>query len=339
MPASQKRPDTPPKGQLHPRNRHQGRYDFAALIRTCPELESFVIRNPYAKQSIDFANPTAVKVFNRALLKTFYAIEHWDIPADYLCPPIPGRADYLHYLADLLMSDNAGVIPRGEAIRALDIGVGANCIYPLLGNCEYGWHFVGADIAATAIASAQAIVEANARLHGQIELRLQTDNTAVFTGLLQPAERFELSLCNPPFHATAAEARSGSQRKWRNLGKLDPQRQRPLLNFGGQPAELCCSGGEAAFIGRLIEQSAQHPQQVLWFSTLVSKAGNLPQIHARLARLGVQEVRTVEMHQGQKKSRFVAWTFLAAEQRHTWLRQRPGHSPRPPARSAAQPNG
>src|SRR5690606_29077932 len=140
------------KGQLHPRNRHQGRYDFPQLIKACPALEAFVIINPYGNQSIDFANPEAVRVFNRALLAQLYGIHHWDIPPGYLCPPVPGRADYLHGLADLLAEDHDGEIPRGAAIRALDVGCGANCIYPLLGHTDYGWHFVGSDIDPTAVA-------------------------------------------------------------------------------------------------------------------------------------------------------------------------------------------
>ncbi|MBD9654185.1 23S rRNA (adenine(1618)-N(6))-methyltransferase RlmF [Pseudomonas sp. PDM12] len=325
MPA--KRPPKSPaspsdKGQLHPRNRHQGRYDFPALIKASPELAAFVIINPYGNQSIDFANPAAVKVFNRALLKQFYGIAHWDIPADYLCPPIPGRADYLHYLADLLADDNGGEIPRGRSVRALDVGVGANCIYPLLGNREYGWRFLGADIAPQAIASAQTIVKANTGLGEQIELRLQPDAGHVFKGLLRPDERFELTLCNPPFHASADEATSGSKRKWRNLGKLDPKRKLPVLNFGGQAAELWCPGGEAAFVARLIRESAEHREQVLWFSTLISKAGNLPGVYTMLNKVGALDTRTVEMSQGQKQSRFVAWTFHTAEQRQRWLSTR-----------------
>lgn len=325
MPA--KRPPKPPaastdKGQLHPRNRHQGRYDFPALIKASPELAAFVIINPYGNQSIDFANPAAVKVFNRALLKQFHGINHWDIPADYLCPPIPGRADYLHYLADLLAGDNGAEVPRGSSVRALDIGVGANCIYPLLGACEYGWRFLGADIAPQAIASAQTIVNTNPGLSEQIELRLQPDAGHVFKGLLKADERFELTLCNPPFHASAAEAASGSKRKWRNLGKLDPKRKLPVLNFGGQAAELWCPGGEAAFVARLIGESAAHGDQVLWFSTLISKAGNLPGVYATLKKAGALETRTVEMSQGQKQSRFVAWTFHDAGQRRQWLNTR-----------------
>jgi 23S rRNA (adenine1618-N6)-methyltransferase len=310
------------KGQLHPRNRHQGRYDFPALIKTSPELAAFVIINPYGKESIDFANPAAVKVFNRALLKQFYGIAHWDIPADYLCPPIPGRADYLHYLADLLANGNDGEVPRGAQVRALDIGAGANCIYPLLGNREYGWRFLGSDIAASAIAAAKAIVQSNPGLSGAIELRQQTDPGHIFQGLLQSDERFDLTLCNPPFHASASEASSGSKRKWRNLGKLDPSRKLPVLNFGGQAAELWCQGGEAAFVARLIKESVEVGQQVLWFSSLISKAGNLPGVYATLKKAGALDVRTVEMAQGQKQSRFVAWTFLTPQQQQAWQQER-----------------
>ena len=310
------------KGQLHPRNRHRGRYDFPALIKASPELAAFVIINPYGKESIDFANPAAVKVFNRALLKQFYGIEHWDIPADYLCPPIPGRADYLHYLADLLASGNGGQIPRGAQVRALDIGVGANCIYPLLGNREYGWQFLGADIAASAIASAKAIVQSNPGLSGAIKLRQQADPAHIFQGLLHADERFDLTLCNPPFHASAEEAASGSKRKWRNLGKLDPKRKLPVLNFGGQAAELWCPGGEAAFVARLIKESAEVGRQVLWFSSLISKVGNLPGVYSALKKAGALDVRTLEMAQGQKQSRFVAWTFLTPLQQLEWQQQR-----------------
>jgi 23S rRNA (adenine1618-N6)-methyltransferase len=310
------------KGQLHPRNRHQGRYDFPALIKASPELAAFVIINPYGNESIDFANPAAVRVFNRALLKQFYGIAHWDIPADYLCPPIPGRADYLHYLADLLASCNGGEIPRGAQVRALDIGIGANCIYPLLGNREYAWQFLGSDIDPTAIASAKAIVQSNPGLAGAIELRQQPDSQHIFQGLFGTTERFDLTLCNPPFHASAEEASSGSKRKWRNLGKLDPKRKLPVLNFGGQAAELWCPGGEAAFVARLITQSAQHAQQVLWFTSLISKASNLPGAYSALKQAGALEVRTVEMAQGQKQSRFVAWTFLTPQQQQNWRQER-----------------
>jgi 23S rRNA (adenine1618-N6)-methyltransferase len=319
--AANSRDNSSTASAFHPRNRHQGLYDFPALINSCPALAAFVITNPYGKTSIDFANPAAVRVFNRALLQGLYGIAHWDIPAGYLCPPIPGRADYLHGLADLLASDNNALIPRGPSIRVFDIGVGANCIYPLLGHSDYAWRFVGSDIDSTALEAATATVQAN-QLSAVIELRQQHSRGQIFAGLLQEGEHFELTLCNPPFHASAEEAASGSRRKWKNLGKLDPKRSLPELNFGGQNNELWCTGGEASFVKRMIKESSAHGQQVLWFSSLISKVGNLPDIYKQLHKLGAKEVRTVEMAQGNKQSRFVAWSFLDAGEQQAWRQQR-----------------
>lgn len=309
------------RAALHPRNHHQGRYDFPRLTGQCPALSAFVITTPGGEASIDFSDPGAVRALNRALLQVDYGIEHWDLPAGYLCPPIPGRADYLHGLADLLAADNGGAIPRGPAIRALDIGVGANCIYPLLGHSDYGWRFVGSDIDATALAAAQAIVQANG-LVDTIELRHQPARGAIFAGLLRGDETFDLSLCNPPFHASAEDAARGSRRKWRNLGHdmAEPgaARTAPALNFGGQANELWCTGGEASFLRRMIRESVGIATRVLWFSSLVAKAGHLAGVHRQLHKAGAREVREVVMAQGSKQSRFVAWTFLDAAQREAW---------------------
>jgi len=309
------------KASLHPRNRHQGRYDFPALIKSTPELAKFVIINPYGKESIDFASPDAVRVFNRALLKSFYGIAHWDIPADYLCPPVPGRADYVHFLADLLASGNDGVIPRGAAVRVLDVGMGANCVYPLIGHSDYRWQFLGSEIDATAIAAAKAIIQSNG-LNKAIQIRQQNNRKQILLGLLESTERFDLTMCNPPFHASLEEATRGSTRKWRALGKADPKRKLPVLNFGGQAAELWCEGGEARFVTQLISESAQVSQQVLWFSTLVSKASNLPAIQTALKKAGALQSQVVEMSQGQKQSRFVAWTFQTPAQQQAWSQTR-----------------
>ena len=303
---------------LHPRNRPQGRYDFVELIEVEPRLDAFVIINPYGNQSIDFANPAAVRVFNAALLKQLYAIEHWHIPEGYLCPPVPGRADYIHGLADLVAADRHGEIPRGATFTALDIGTGANGIYPLLGQHDYGWRFIASDIDAQALACVAQTLQAN-HLQQTIDLRLQSDRSAFFKGILRPDERVLCTLCNPTFHTNAAEAASGSQRKWRNLGKQDPQRKLPALNFGGKSNELWCKGGERSFVRNMIKESKDYAQQVLWFSSLVSKSAHIHLLERTLKQVGAVEVRVCKMAQGQKQSRFLAWTFHYAEQRQAWL--------------------
>jgi len=305
------------KNTMHPRNAHRARYDFKKLVEVLPELAAFVSLNSFDDESINFADPAAVKALNRALLQQVYDIKQWDIPAQYLCPPIPGRADHLHFLADLLADGNEGVIPRGNVIRVLDIGVGANCIYPLIGQREYGWQFVGSDIDPIALANAQGIVDANG-LKSVISLRKQSSPAAFFQGVVKPNELFDLSMCNPPFHASLAEARSGTQRKWKNLGVESNKKKVPVLNFGGQSMELCCEGGEEAFVCRMIEESVRFGGSCLWFTTLISKSASLPGVYRAIKYAGAVENRTIEMAQGQKKSRIVAWTFLDKAQQQAW---------------------
>jgi 23S rRNA (adenine1618-N6)-methyltransferase len=305
------------KTNLHPHNLHRDHYDFPQLIASSPELAAFVALNEYGNESINFVDPAAVKALNRALLLHDYNVRDWDIPAQYLCPPIPGRADYLHYLADLLSESNGGNIPRGESVRVLDIGVGANCIYPLIGHAVYEWQFVGTDIDEVALKNAQHILDAN-QLNNAIELRIQPSHTAIFSDVTYADEYFDLTLCNPPFHASLAEARQGSQRKWKNLGKENNKHKKPVLNFGGQSLELCCDGGEVAFVTRMIEESESGQNNCLWFTTMISKSSTLPHVYRALKYSGAIDNRTIEMSQGQKKSRILAWTFMDKQQQRDW---------------------
>ena len=300
-------PARAPKPGLHPRNRHRGGYDFPALVHASPELAAFVRPSPAGTATIDFADPAAVTALNRALLRTDYGLADWEIPSGYLCPPVPGRADYVHHLADLLSA--GGPLPRGSAVRLLDVGVGANCIYPIIGVRDYGWSFVGTDIDPVALAAAQKIVAANPVLTGKIELRLQRDPFGVFRGVTAPGESFTAALCNPPFHASAAEAAAGTARKVRNLHGAKASRSSPVLNFGGQSHELWCTGGESAFIRRMIAESVERPGLCQWFTTLVAKRESLPPIYAALEHARATEVRTIDVAQGQKQTRIVAWHF------------------------------
>lgn len=296
------------KTGMHPRNPHRLRYDFEQLIGACPELASFVQANKFNSLSIDFADPRAVKMLNKALLKQFYGIAHWDIPENYLCPPIPGRADYIHHMADLLASTRQGIIPTGPSIKVLDIGVGANCIYPIIGQKAYGWHFVGSDIDPVAIRAANQLIAFNPSLKGKVECRLQSSASNIFSNILKPGEVFDLSICNPPFHPSANTASEGSERKTRNLSST--KKASGTLNFGGQYTELVCNGGEAEFVRRMVKQSSEVPNSCRWFSTLISQKSNLRGVYKALQKVGASEVRTIEMAQGQKQSRIVAWTFI-----------------------------
>ena len=295
--------------KLHPRNQHSDGYNFTRLVKQSPELETFTRRSPTGQITIDFHDEQAVRTLNQALLKAHYNINFWDIPASYLCPPIPGRVDYIHHLADLLASDNNQVVPHGRNIKLLDIGTGANLVYPLTGQSEYGWHFTGVDIDPAAIKVAQHICQFN-KLN--IKLKLQKKPEDIFRGVIGSHDFFHLTLGNPPFHASTEAAKKGTQRKWKNLGKGTQNK----LNFGGQNAELWCPGGEVKFIATMIEQSVEFAEQCLWFSSLVSKKDNLKPLYKILEKVKAVEVKTIDMAQGQKVSRFIAWTFIKKKQRH-----------------------
>ncbi len=302
----------PIKTKLHPRNQHSEGYDFERLVADLPELETFTIRSPVGQTTIDFQDVGAVRMLNRALLKTHYKIDFWDVPADYLCPPIPGRADYVHYLADLLADSNNQEIPRGRHIKALDIGTGASLVYPLIGQSEYGWHFTGVDIDAAAIKSAQKICQLNEL---KVTLKRQTIRENTFRGVIEPHDVFHITMCNPPFHASIEQATKGTQRKWANLGKGRSN----TLNFGGQNAELWCPGGEIKFIAGMVAQSVDFAEQCLWFTSLVSKKDNLQPLYRILKKARVADFKVIEMAQGQKTSRLIAWTYIRKNQRPLYV--------------------
>lgn len=300
---------------LHPRNKHHQPYDFAALCAAVPALTVFVRDNGYGLLSIDFANPAAVKTLNQALLKHMYSVEHWQLPDGFLCPAVPGRVDYLHYLADLLALLNKNKVPTGSKVQLLDTGCGANLVYPLLAQAEYGWKVAASELDQDAVAAAQLLINQN-QLNHKIALRQQHKSAHIFHGIIQPDDLFDLTLCNPPFHSSAEQALAGSERKARNLGQKSTE-----LNFAGRSHELWCDGGEAAFIRLMIEESQSYAQQVLWFSSLMSKQENVPALQLQLNKLGAQH-QLLDMQQGNKQSRILAWSFMPEKQRQLWAQFR-----------------
>ena len=304
------------KSSLHPRNLHRNSYDFETLITSVPELKHYVFKNDYDTLTINFSIPKAVRLLNKALLLKYYNVKDWDIPERNLCPPIPGRADYVHYLADLLAEDN-GEIPTGTPVKGLDIGTGANLVYPLIANHSYGWEMLGTDINPNSLENAQKILESNPDLKENIQLKLQPDSDLIFKNIILSKDRFTFSMCNPPFHESEEDAILGNRRKSNNLRKKKVDKTN--LNFSGNASELWCEGGEMAFIKKMINESVQFSSQVLWFTSLVSKKDNLHQLTTLLKNLKMPEFKTIDMAQGQKISRILAWTFIPKENRKDWF--------------------
>ncbi|WP_332452455.1 23S rRNA (adenine(1618)-N(6))-methyltransferase RlmF [Chryseobacterium aquaticum] len=303
---------TAEKSNLHPRNLHRNSYDFDELISYVPDLKQYVFVNAYQTFTINFSIPKAVKLLNKALLLKYYGVKNWDILDGNLCPPIPGRADYVHYLADLL-AEHSNEIPKGLAIKGLDIGTGANLVYPLISHQTYGWEITGSDINKSSLENAQKILAENPDFSSNIRLKFQPDPNFIFKNIVHSGDKFTFSMCNPPFHDSEESAIKGNLRKTKNLKKS--KNQKTNLNFSGQQSELWYEGGELAFISKMIEESLLYSSQILWFTCLVSKKENLFKLTSLLKKAKAIEVRTIDMAQGQKISRILAWTFIPQNKR------------------------
>jgi 23S rRNA (adenine1618-N6)-methyltransferase len=301
----------PAEGSTHPRNKYQGRYELSELKVLHPELNQWIIQHEKAGETLQFSEPGAVTALNKALMKSYYGVENWNFAPGYLCPPVPGRADYIHHLADLLAE--GGVAPTGTQIKCLDVGVGASCIYPIIGHKEYQWSWVGSDIDQKALNSTSDILDANG-MSEHVRLRLQDRKDLIFYGIIRKNDLFDAIVCNPPFHATLKEALAATKRKVDNLGQGADFKH----NFEGMEHELVTPGGEKQFIHRYIQESRRYFRQVMWFTVLVSKEDHLKYLTAKLKSLNPADYRVIDMYQGNKRSRMLAWTYQNIHERSEW---------------------
>lgn len=288
------------KATLHPKNPHKGRYDLKRLSIKVPLLKKYIVETPNGALSIDFSRAEAVYYLNQALLLSYYDLVHWNIPAGYLCPPVPGRADYIHYAADLLANADSPA-------NVLDIGTGANGIYPIIGSHAYNWSFVGSELDDNAIQNLRNIIGKNDRLKDSFKVRKQHNPSKILEGVIEADDYFDLVICNPPFYSSKEEAEASNLQKVTKLSK--GKRTENNLNFGGNSNELWYPGGEKRFISQMVNESKQFEKQVHWFSTLVAKSAHLKPLQNSLDYHNAAEVKVIEMGQGNKISRILAWKF------------------------------
>lgn len=237
----------------------------------------------------------------------------------YLSPCVPSRANYLHHAADLLHPANnteqslaqdidavkhdmlgtrGGSIPRGENIKVLDVGTGANCIYPLLGVTEYGWRFIASDVDPAALTIAKHNLKAN-NLSSLVEIRHQSDPLRMFRGVLRPDEFVHLTMCNPPFHSSLDQTNLNPRTTTcgtvselmfphENVGTFSidannkGERKRGEFAVTGQVNYTFSSNpeehGELAFLEIMLVESRFYVHNVLWFTSLVAKLSTLKRI-------------------------------------------------------------
>lgn len=281
---------------MHPNNPFQNDYDLDKLCFANHKLQKHVFTNEFGNKTLNFGHKKSVKELNRALLKHNYLLNFWDIPENNLCPPIPGRLDYLLQVNDLLNNK--------KDIHLLDIGTGANLIYPILGTCHFNWKCTASEVDKDSIKNAQLIINNNNQL-SNIEIKPQQFKNSILENIITKDDFFDVVVCNPPFFKNAQDAAKKNERKVKNL-KLN---EKDKLNFGGVSNELWYKGGEEAFIKKMIHESTLFKKQVTWFTSLVSQKENLKNIKRAINKTKPIDVKVIELELGNKKSRIVAWKY------------------------------
>ncbi|CAL5060693.1 unnamed protein product [Urochloa decumbens] len=305
---------------IHPRNRYAAAPpDFAALAELYPSFRPFVSVSDRGRASVDFTDFSATRELTRVLLLHDHGVNWW-IPDGQLCPTVPNRSNYIHWIEDLLSSNLIPPISSSSGkVRGFDIGTGANCIYPLLGASLLGWSFVGSDVTDVALEWAKKNVESNPHLAELIEIR--NANAAPFPSeseaivrenILEPvedaamqkphvlvdvvkeSESFDFCMCNPPFFESIEEA------------GLNPK-----TSCGGTAEEMVCHGGELAFVTRIIEDSVSLKNSFRWFTSMVGRKANLKLLMTKAREAGASVVKTTEFVQGQTARWGLAWSFIA----------------------------
>ena len=322
------------------------------LCEAYPPLKSFIIspdssakatsnssKKAPSRPTIKFADPNAVRALNTALLVADYDIasNYADIlPTDALIPPVPGRADYVHYVADLLCAES-GKIPEGPSVRGLDIGTGASVIYPLIATSAYGWSMIASEINHISVQSAGRIIQGN-ELENLIDLRRQESQKNIFDGIWEPNEEIDFIMCNPPFFPSLEAFQAENARKIKGLarGGMNKKKSRKEAieakksefqsssssnNFGGTDSELWCKGGEVSFVRQMVDESKMksYRRKFLWCTSLVSRATNADQIEKYLRKTAQpKDIRRISFGAGKKSASILAWTFLDKDERMKW---------------------
>uniref|UniRef100_A0AAV1TYH4 U6 small nuclear RNA (adenine-(43)-N(6))-methyltransferase n=1 Tax=Peronospora matthiolae TaxID=2874970 RepID=A0AAV1TYH4_9STRA len=306
MRAESRRP-TPHLGALaHDRNRYKHKApDFYALGQQYAEFRHYLrnVDDVNCRASLAWDDPFAVRELTKTLLLHDFGL-HWEIPINRLCPPLPNRLNYLHWIEDLLRQadwskfvgqeqDLKTTAVNEEIVSGIDVGTGANCIYALLGATMNKWRFIATEIDAESFACAKENVSRN-----HLEAFITVKRTHTNRLLAEPLEgeplghKFHFVMCNPPF-----------------FDNMDEADTNPESSCMGSTNEMVFPGGEVAFIGRMIADSKDLQNRVLWFTSMVGRKASLRKLLALLRETKVRSTRTTEFFQGRTKRWGIAWTF------------------------------
>ncbi|XP_075511289.1 uncharacterized protein LOC142547093 isoform X1 [Primulina tabacum] len=342
MPSKRKRKSGGETRGSHPRNKYSDNPpDFCSLASLYPSFQPYVFYSREGKPKIDWTDFNATRELTRVLLLHDHGLDWW-IPDGQLCPTVPNRSNYIHWIEDLLASNLVSGTRVDGRVNGFDIGTGANCIYPLLGASLLGWKFVGSDVTDVAIEWANRNVMNNPHITELIEIRRVECEDDIFdveelqtkkqhSGECDLNSHDEKALEIVPAPSSVVGKKKGYCGSHVLLGvvkdgenfdfcmcnppffeTMEEAGLNPNTACGGTSEEMVCIGGERAFISHIIGDSVQLKHRFRWFTSMVGRKSNLSMLVAELWDNGVTVVKTTEFVQGKTSRWGLAWSFLPA---------------------------
>ena len=124
-------------------------------------------------------------------------------------------------------------------------------------------------------------------------------------------------MCNPPFYASRDEMLASAETKERppfsvSHHPTNHKHDKPNTTQActGAEIEMVTSGGEIDFVTRMIDESIELGDQVLWYTTMLGKLSSVSVIVEKLIGHGNHNYAITDFVQGSKTKRWaVAWSW------------------------------
>jgi 23S rRNA (adenine1618-N6)-methyltransferase len=235
--------------------------DFLILIKEFPELKKYIIKydEKIEEFSFDWSNNDLSLLMTKSILNYYFNIKYYDIPKGFLIPPVPSRLNYLNLINELIKDIEK------ENIIGVDIGTGANIIYPILGNSVCDWKFICSEINNESYNNAKLILQKN-NLEENINLIKQENKNNIFVSIINQENKYTFSMCNPPYYDYEQEI------------KIEDKKRDTEYNFD----EVYYEKGELGFFERYFEESICYKKNIFLFTILIGKKSNSEIIYDKI---------------------------------------------------------
>ena len=241
--------------------------DFLTLIKEFPELKKYILKQNEDNEEefqFDWSNNELSLLMDKSILNYYFDIKYYDIPKGFLIPPIPSRINYINLINSIITKLINDIDIKN--IIGIDIGTGANIIYPILGYSIYKWKFICTEINKEAYNNAKLILQKN-NLENNINIIKQNNKDNIFISILNRENKYIFSMCNPPYY------------NYENEIKLEDKKRDNEYNFD----EIYYKNGEYGFFQRYFEESICYKNNVFLYTILIGKKINAENIYDKLS--------------------------------------------------------